>query len=212
MWAAAENHAGRRRRCCSRAAPTSTRARTLLEVPRRRSGQSVLPLGELDAADVRGARRTRSTRRVRSSTRGADLNADDPDGATALVIAIINAQLRRRAQVLLEKGADPNIADNEAAWRALYAAVDMHRLAIGHGRPNPRPSGELDGARHRQACCSTHGADPNARLKAADRCSGSTPPATASLGEGATPLHARRQVRRHRGRCGCCSRPAPIRS
>ena len=76
---------------------------------------------------------------------GADLNLTDPDGATALVIAIINANYDVAA-ALLEKGADPNIGDNEARMAALYAAVDMHRLAIGHGRPNPKPSG-------RARCC-----------------------------------------------------------
>ena len=67
----------------------------------------------------------------------------DPDGATALVIAIINANYEFAA-LLLDAGADPNIVDKEAGMGPLYAAVDMHRLAIGHGRPNPRPSGALD--------------------------------------------------------------------
>ena len=40
---------------------------------------------------------------------GADLNLTDPDGTTALVIAIINAHYDAAA-VLLEKGANPNSA------------------------------------------------------------------------------------------------------
>jgi hypothetical protein len=47
----------------------------------------------------------------------------------------------------------------------LYAAVDMHRLAVGHGRPNPRPSGKLDALDivRRLLDCK---ANPDARLSA----------------------------------------------
>jgi ankyrin repeat protein len=116
---------------------------------------------------------------------GADLNLVDPDGATALVIAIINANYDEAA-LLVEKGADPNIGDKEANMAALYAAVDMHRLAIGHGRPNTKPSGELDAVDLIQRLLAK-GADTNARLKAplmqrhhtgGDR----------ALGEGSTPF------------------------
>jgi ankyrin repeat protein len=48
---------------------------------------------------------------------------------------------------------------------ALYAAVDMHRLAIGHGRPNTKPSGELDAVDVIKRLLAK-GADPNAKLKA----------------------------------------------
>src|SRR6185436_10832509 len=116
---------------------------------------------------------------------GADLNLVDPDGATALVIAIINANFDEAA-ALVEKGADPNIGDKEAKMAALYAAVDMHRLAIGHGRPNTKPSGQLDAADLVKVLLA-HGADPNATLTAplmqrhhtgGDR----------ALGEGSTPF------------------------
>jgi ankyrin repeat protein len=78
------------------------------------------------------------------------MNQIDPDGATALVLAIINANYDVAA-ALIEKGADPNIGDKEAKMAALYAAIDMHRLAIGHGRPNPKPSGRSRRGRRRQA-------------------------------------------------------------
>jgi ankyrin repeat protein len=114
----------------------------------------------------------------------ADLNLRDPEGATALVIAIINAHFDLAA-MLLEKGADPNVAD-QTGMAALYAAVDMHRLAIGHGRPNTKPSGELDAIDLIKVLLA-RGADPNQRLKAplfqrhhtgGDR----------ALGEGSTPF------------------------
>ena len=41
---------------------------------------------------------------------GADLNLTDPDGTTALVLAIINGHFDL-ARMLVEKGADPNVAD-----------------------------------------------------------------------------------------------------
>ena len=72
----------------------------------------------------------------------ADLDATDPDGATALEIAIINANYDFAA-FLIDAGANPNVVDKEAAMGPLYAAIDMHRLAIGHGRPNPRAAGTL---------------------------------------------------------------------
>jgi ankyrin repeat protein len=88
--------------------------------------------------------------------------------------------------LLVEKGADPNVGDKEANMAALYAAVDMHRLAIGHGRPNTKPSGRLDAVDLIKVLLA-HGADPNGRLKAplmqrhhsaGDR----------ALGEGSTPF------------------------
>jgi ankyrin repeat protein len=48
---------------------------------------------------------------------------------------------------------------------ALYAAVDMHRLAIGHGRPNTKPSGQLDAVDLIKNLLAK-GANPNARLSA----------------------------------------------
>ena len=124
-------------------------------------------------------------------------NVTDPDGATALVIAIINANYDFAA-LLLDAGADPNIVDKEAGMGPLYAAIDMHRLAVGHGRPNPRPSGTLDARGHRPACCSTARPIPNARLKAAIFQRHHT------MGDGVArqgrhAVHARGQVGRRRG-------------
>jgi ankyrin repeat protein len=47
----------------------------------------------------------------------------DPEGTTALVIAIINAHYDVAA-LLIDKGANPNLGDS-AGMAALYAAVDM---------------------------------------------------------------------------------------
>ncbi len=183
MWAAAEDHEAAIRVLVAHGADLNERS-TLLNVPRRRSGQSVLPLGSwtplMYAARQNALEATRSLVEL-----GADMNLADPDGATALVLAIINANYDVAA-LLVEKGADPNIGDKEARMAALYAAVDMHRLAVGHGRPNPKPSGRLDAADVVKALLA-RGADPNARLSAplmqrhhtgGDR----------ALGEGSTPF------------------------
>jgi ankyrin repeat protein len=183
IWAAAENHADAVRLLIARGADADGRS-ALLDVPRRRSGQSVLPLGSW--TPLMYAARQNAIAAARALVeRGADVNLTDPDGATALVIAIINANYDAAA-VLLEQGANPNIADTDASMAALYAAVDMHRLAIGHGRPNPRTSGELDSLDVIRLLLAK-GADPNARLKAPLLQRHHTA-GDAALGEGSTPF------------------------
>ena len=183
MWAAAENHPDAVRLLVARGADVNERS-TLLTVPRRRTGQSVLPLGSwtpLMYAARQGA--LDATRALIDA--GANLDLVDPDGTTALVVAIINANYDVAAY-LVDKGANPNIGDNDANMAALYAAVDMHRLAIGHGRPNPRPSGALD-AVDVVAKLLAKGANPNQRLKAVllqrHHSAGD-----GALGEGSTPF------------------------
>ena len=115
---------------------------------------------------------------------GADLNASDPDGTTALNMAIINAHYDVAA-LLIEKGANPNVGDS-AGMTPLYAAIDMRHQEPLINRPLPRPSGRLlplDVAK----LLLEHGAEPNARLKTPllmRQHNGGDP----SLGEGATVL------------------------
>jgi len=115
---------------------------------------------------------------------GADLDAVDPDGTTALSYAIINAQFDV-AGLLLEKGANPNVPDS-AGTTALYAAVDMHTLPWMFGRPDPIVRSKLTSLDVVKLALE-HGANPNVRLKnptiqryhsAGDQ----------ALGEGATPF------------------------
>jgi len=183
IWAAAENHAAAVGLLVAGGADPNGRS-ALLDVPRRRSGQSVLPLGSWTPLMYAARQDARAAVRALIE-RGADVNLADPDGATALVIAIINAN-HDAAALLLEQGADPNIADTEAAMGPLYAAIDMHRLAIGHGRPNPRPSGERDEVDVVKLLLA-RGANPNARLKAPIMQRHHTG-GDAALGEGATPF------------------------
>ena len=88
--------------------------------------------------------------------------------------------------MLLEAGADPNVVDTEAGMGPLYAAVDMHRLAVGHGRPNPKPVGLMSAVDLAKKLLA-RGADPNRRLKKAIMQRHHTA-GDSALGEGATPF------------------------
>ncbi len=115
---------------------------------------------------------------------GADLNLVDPDGTTALTLAIINGHFDT-AVALLEKGADPNVADIKG-MTPLYAAVDMHTIGDTFGRPYPaKPviDGSLDAAR----VLIKGGADVNARLTA-PVLKRVYDAGDSRLGEGATPF------------------------
>src|SRR5580765_1570950 len=183
IWAAAENHPAAVRLLLDRGADVN-QASAPLTFPRRRNGQSLLPLGSWTPLMYAARENALDAGRVLAAAR-ADLNVTDPDGATALVIAIINANYEFAA-FLIDAGADPNVVDKEAGMGPLYAAIDMHRLAVGHGRPNPRPAGTLESVDIVRRLLD-HKADPNAALKAPifqrQHTSGD-----ATLGKGATPV------------------------
>jgi uncharacterized protein len=183
IWAVAENHADAAKVLIDKGADVNGRSAPLT-FPRRRTGQSVLALGSWTPLMYAARENALEAGRALVAAK-ADLNATDPDGATALVIAIINANYDFAA-LLIDAGADPNVVDKEAAMGPLYAAIDMHRLAVGHGRPNPRPSGTL-GAVDVIRRLLDHKADPNARLNAATFQRHHTM-GDGSLGKGATPF------------------------
>jgi ankyrin repeat protein len=117
--------------------------------------------------------------------RGASVNAADPDGATALVLAIINYHFDF-AGMLLEHGADPNLADT-TGMAALFAAVDMHSLPWMFGRPEiPGPSKVTSFDLIDMLL--KHGANPNAALTGVQFQRAHTD-GDGALGAGATPFH-----------------------
>jgi ankyrin repeat protein len=183
MWAAAQNHGEAVSILIARGAPVDSRS-NLQKTANRRAGQNILSLGNW--TPLMYAARENALDAGRALVKGgAKLNLTDPDGATALVIAIINAHYEFGA-MLLEAGADPNIADTEAGMGALYALVDMHRLAVGHGRPNPKPVGLMSGVDLAKKLLE-RGADPNTRLKKAIFQRHHTA-GDSTLAEGATPF------------------------
>src|SRR5262245_60280357 len=115
---------------------------------------------------------------------GANVDLTEPDGATALLLAIINSHYDTAA-VLLENGADPNIGDS-AGMAALYAAVDMNTLIEIYGRP-PRKTMDRLSALDLIRKLLESGANPNATLKTPTLQRAHTP-GDRNLGEGATPL------------------------
>lgn len=183
MWAAAQNHGEAVKVLIAHGAPVDSRS-TLLKLTNRNAGQSMLSLGNW--TPLMYAARENALDAGRALAKGgANLNLTDPDGATALAIAIINAHYEFAA-MLLDVGADPNIVDNEAGMGPLYAAVDMHRLAVGHGRPNPKPVGLMSAVDLVKKLLE-RGANPNARLKKSILKRHHTA-GDSALAEGATPF------------------------
>jgi len=115
---------------------------------------------------------------------GADLNRTDPDGMSAMNIAIINTHFDVAA-LLAEKGANPDLAD-VSGMGALYALVDVNTLDPLVNRPPPIRTGQVDALQLARVLLQ-HKANPNAVLKAPllARQHNSGDP---TLGAGATPL------------------------
>lgn len=126
-------------------------------------GQTVLPRGGWSAV-MYAAREGAADAARALAEAGANLNLADPEGTTALIVAIINAHWDTAA-VLIEAGADLNQADIKG-MTPLYAAVDMHTLGDTFGRPYP-PAPVIEGSVNIVKMLLAKGANPNARLKGA---------------------------------------------
>jgi uncharacterized protein len=188
MWASLENHAVAVTLLVARGASINARS-DVMAFPRLRFGDGIvarptaLPRGGWTPLMYAARENAIDAARALAGA-GADLNLTDPDGTSALVLAIINGHFDL-AQMLVEKGADPNVADATGA-AALYAAVDMHTLDETVGRPNPKSHSTVDAVGLVVALLA-HGANPNARLRSPvlERVHNDGDP---SLAEGATPL------------------------
>jgi hypothetical protein len=146
-------------------------------------GQTVLPRGGWTA--LMYAARQGAAGAVRAlAEAGSDLDARDPDGTSALIFAIINGHAAAAA-VLIEKGANLSLPDN-TGMTPLYAAVDMHTLASGFGRPDLTPAVVAGTLKTIDALLAA-GADVNARLstRVFKRVYNA---GDGRLGEGATPF------------------------
>jgi ankyrin repeat protein len=206
MWAAAENHADVVRALVAAGAAMNARSTILeapvLEFPRSGGPNSPFPRGGWTALMFAAREGAIDAARALADL-GANLNltalpqtdvplkpeeirtARSDVGTTALVFAIINSHYDLAA-MLLDKGADPNVAD-VAGMAALYAAVDMNSLQWVQGRPAPILTDRLD-ASDLVRLLLRKGADPNARLKTRPLKRHHDAGTTLNLGEGTTPL------------------------
>ena len=146
MWAAAQGHAavidlladagadvhGRSAAPASAATAAGSQAAVFRDYARRGRIDAFTPLlfavraGHIDAVHT-------------LLERGAHVNDTAPNGASALVVAAVNAHWELGA-LLLDAGADPNLAD--AGWTALHQVVRTRTLNIGQ-YPHPVPTGRL---------------------------------------------------------------------
>ena len=185
-WAAAENHADIVALLLKAKADPNQRSKSV-SWPKDSFGLEGVPtfLPKGGWPPLMYAAREGATDAVRTlAEAGADLNAVDAEGTTALVRAITNSHFDTAA-ALIQAGANPNLADG-AGMAALYAATDMSSLGEVYGRP-PRRVNDQHSAVDVIALLLEHGADPNARLKTPLLTRAHTP-GDPVLGEGATPL------------------------
>jgi ankyrin repeat protein len=188
MWAAAENHAEAARVLLELGADVNAQSKALTfpEFKWSLSGMvsTALPRGGWTPLMHAARQGSMEAATVLANASGANLNVRDPDGTTALVVAIQNAHYDLAA-MLLDQGADPNVADSTGT-AALYALVDMNTLAPMQGRPAPKLVDKID-APELAAKLIAKGANPNQKLlrPTLGRYHGS---GDASLGEGTTPF------------------------
>ena len=187
-WAAAENHADAVKALLELGADVNAKSKVLAfpEFKWTTSGMvsTALPRGGWTPLMHAARQGAIDAGTVLAGAPNIDLNVVDPDGTTALVVAIINAHYDF-ASMLLDKGADPNVADSTGTT-ALYSLVDMHTLGGMQGRPAPKLVDAIDA----EALLKTliaKGANLNARLQRPmlGRYHGS---GDATLGEGTTPF------------------------
>jgi len=131
MWAAAQNHPEMVRELIASGADVNARSavqnweRQTTEEPR----EKWLPAGGLTPLLLAARQGSLESVRVLVEA-GADLNATEPSGIGALVSSIINGHYDV-AGALLEKGANPNLADSDGRT-ALFAAVDMNTMPVSN--------------------------------------------------------------------------------
>ncbi len=93
--------------------------------------------------------------------KGADIDLPDPDGSTALILALLNYNWDA-AEFLIGKGADVDLWDIYGQT-PLYVAVDMNTLPVG--RRVELPSMDRNTGEDIVRLLLSRGANPNAQLK-----------------------------------------------
>ena len=189
MYAATENHAGAITVLTAAGANPNVQS-NLLSFPENKFSlagmvATILPRGGWTALMFAARQGSIDAARALADAH-ADLDAVDPEGTSALITAIINDHFDL-ASALLEKGANPNVAD-QTGMAPLYATVDMHnfRWSPGAGRPL-RLTDRRDAVALAQELMD-HGANPNARLIKTIYGRYQQLGGDATLGEGSTPF------------------------
>ena len=186
MWAAAEHHADVVKLLLEHGAdwkPLSTARDTAMPKLSAASSISPMPRGGLTAFDFAAREGDVETGRVMLDA-GVDINEVDADNTSPLVVSILNKRYTY-AKFLLDRGADPNIADARGR-AALYAAIDMrnedYSALPNHKDTDLTPSIDLIQA------LLDHGANPNAVLTRAIAGRSGMDAGDTTLGAGATPF------------------------
>jgi ankyrin repeat protein len=182
MWATAQNHATAVQRLVEGGADINARS-AVMKFAKPRTPITVLPRGGWTPLMYAARQGSMEAARVLVAA-GADLNVRDPDGTTALLLAIINSQYDFAA-MLIEAGAAHDVSD-ETGMGPLYAAVDMHALPWGFGSPEPKRNEAKDSLDILKMLLA-RGADTNARLKRTTLQRLHTP-GDPTLAAGATPF------------------------
>ena len=166
MWAAAENHADAIKALVAHGADMNARSKELSfpEYRYETNGMAVFQLPKGGWTPLMYAARQNATDAAAAlADLKANLNATTKqEGTTALQIAVINIHYDL-ANLLLEKGADPNVVDS-SGMTALYATVDMRAPANMLTRPEPKLRDKLDALGLVKSLLA-HGANPNIQLK-----------------------------------------------
>jgi uncharacterized protein len=182
IWAAAADHADAVRTLLDAGADINQRS-AHAQFARKNAGLTRLSQGEWTPLMYTARDGALNAGRVLMEL-GANVNATNPDGATALVLAIINYHYDF-AQQLLDFKANPNLADS-TGMAALFSAVDMISLPWMFGRPEIPAASKVSALELIESLLK-HGADPNAALTAVQFQRAHTD-GDPSLGPGATPF------------------------
>jgi len=190
MWAAAENH-GAVVAALVKGGARIDEASRLLTFPNVRynlATHATLPPPQGGFTALMFAARQGAADAARAlADAGANLDLQDPDGTPALTLAVVNVH-HDVAALLLERGANPNVAD-VAGMTPLYAAVELHTLEMYQERRPLRKSVSRTSTLDLVKLLLAKGAAPDAPLASTTlRWGRRRGPGDGALGQGATPL------------------------